>query len=197
MGYDCQALGSILCSCIGAFTKSESKVSDGNVAWKSSLSGYVRNTLVEDPLFVAAEEGDWRLRTDSPALGGARVDDALGLIAAAPSDVDGNPPCVVDGVPTAGACQNPVPVVVVDGRRDCLTVEGGALGTNVVARTITVTAAAPGPGGREFLGFTVDGVDLPASQTVWSYTAPSAWDGVAVHDVLARYGKTGLLLLFK
>ena len=197
MGYGCQALGSILCSCIGAFTKSESKVSDGNVAWKSSLSGYVRNTLVADPLFVAAEEGDWRLRTDSPALGGARVDDALGLIAAAPSDVDGNPPCVVDGVPTAGACQNPVPVVVVDGRRDCLTVEGGALGTNVVARTITVTAAAPGPGGREFLGFTVDGVDLPASQTVWSYTAPSAWDGVAVHDVLARYGKTGLLLLFK
>lgn len=199
LSYNCSAVGSILFNGQGAFSDNAS-VSYGNVTWNFSLSGSrvdADTTLQADPCFAAADKGDFRLRSDSPAIGGAMIADVVAYSKAVPSDFLGNAPFVVDGKPTAGAMQSLLQVVAISGDTGSLTIAGGIVGTNLVEDTIIVTAANPGIGGRPFEGFTVNGADLPASVTTWTFNKPAVWDGTEIYELRARYGTIGMRVIIK
>ena len=192
--YNCVATGGIFFN--GNSANLTGDMSHGNVTWGTTISGNVMNTLAADPMFIDASVGDYRLKSYSPAIGGAQVTNAVEFAMMAPVDMEGCAPVVKAGVPTAGAYRRPLQAIVVSGLRGSIDVTGGTLGTNYVAAgtSISVEASSPSPSGREFLGLTVDGVDLPKSQTIWSYTAPYVWDGVISHEVQARYGTLGFVM---
>lgn len=148
------------------------------------------NVMDEDPLFCKASTYDFRLGVGTPAVGQLTAED-LAIADAyryVTTDVNGDPLVFTEEKMTAGAVHNNplLPTVVILADNGGVTVTGAAVGTNVVETTAEVTIAAT-DATRPFLGFEVDGVMRPASETEVTL---SGFDAGTQTHVRAIYGTT-------
>lgn len=181
------------------------KVYDGNVVpegytvtAKTGVTGTRINYLQADPSFVEGQQGG-QLWNYSAAVGGANVADLTNLTLNATLDLDGNGLFLREGYPSAGARQYPMQAVYVSGPEWGVTVNGGSgtVGTNAVTIGSSITVEAfQTVRNRKFLGFTVNGDELPYSGLTYTHTV-SADLTEAVPEIFARYSKGGLVLLFR
>ena len=128
---------------------------------------YATNGYVNvEPMLVNRSTGDVRLRADSPAIGGGTAD-VSEFARFAATGYGGDPLLIVDGKPTIGASQKPVPVVDVR----ALDVEPAGVHVLEPGETLAVSATSTA---RNFLGFDVDGEFTPAQESgrTYVYTAP-------------------------
>ena len=181
-----------------------SKVYDGNivpvgytVTAKTGVTGTTIHYTQADPSFVDGH--GCRVWNYSAALGGASVENLTALTLKATRDLDGNGLFLNNGYPVAGARQQPMQAVYVAGPAWGVSVAGGdgIVGTNAVAigTSITVTAFETARG-RDFIGFTVNGVDVPYSGLTYTYTPPA--DVTAgVPEIFARYSPSGMMLIYR
>ena len=184
--------------------RANNKVYDGNivpvgysVTPNAGVTGTTIHYTQSDPSFAAGH--GCHVLNCSAAVGGANVENLAALTLKATRDLDGNGLFLRNGYPTAGARQQPMQAVYVKGPYWGVSVAGGdgVVGTNAVAigESIVVTAFDKARG-RAFLGFTVDGVDLPYSGLTYTYT-PSDDMTSAVPEIFARYLPGGMTLLLK
>ena len=120
--------------------------------------------VAADPAFVD-DVNDLRVLTSSPAMG---FGDAENLYKYYCSDLEGNPLLFVNGKPLAGARQVPVQAVIVTAPAGYGEVTNA--GTNVleVGESITLSTSDTT---RHAIGFRVNGEDVLAGGTTWSFTA--------------------------
>ena len=123
---------------------------------------------VYDANFADPANGDWRLRTTTPARYASRLP-ASGTSAYntwaenfaiwVHGDIDGNPICALDGVPLPGCWQTTVgpKSAFVEAARGGLEVAGGTLGDNAVDTENFALTLTPGIGSRPCCGYTVNG----------------------------------------
>lgn len=153
-------------------------------------TAFAANVMDEDPLFCKASTYDFRLGVGTPAVGQLTAEDlAIGdAYRYVTTDVNGDPLVFTDGKMTVGAVHNNplLPVVVILDENGGIAVTGGAVGTNVVETTAEITIAV-GDATRPFIGFEVDGVMRPASET--EVTLSEFAVGTETH-VRALYGTT-------
>lgn len=151
---------------------------NGNFANKASVDG----VTITETLFADGENGDFRLRSDSPAVGGVDLSGTSDRVAWAHftiDDIENRPQLFVDGRPTAGAVQKTVAAVVAQST----DVAGiSPAGTQLVEDGDSVTFTAVGSENRQFLGFSVDG---ELSETVgrtftWTADANASYTGAVV-----------------
>ena len=159
----------------------------------SSAGGYVRGSYqgsyangllgftYEPRLFADAEAGDYRPLV-GPLVGGGEpgapdrmlnesFDTDLLYTLLTGFDIDGNPMCFVEGRPTAGAFQSPVPSIRVSAVKAGDAVSETGLRPLVAGETVTVVAAGDRADGRQYLGIQVDGaLAVQAPATEWTYT---------------------------
>jgi hypothetical protein len=130
----------------------------------------------------------------SPAYGAVSLENPAWHYSYFTSDMDGISPYWKGAAMTAGAYSRPLQAYSVKGPKDSLSVTG----TNAVAfaQTVTVTAkeARPGSGEAKFLGFTVDGVQLPAEQLTYEISGDNP-QGIV--EIIANYLPKGLKMLLK
>ena len=123
-------------------------------------------------LFANPAEGDFRLRSDSPAIGGGvsapQVKNDMLFVFFGIGGFNCEPTLLVDGKPTAGAVQKTVPVVNVG---ETLAGDITPAGVRIVEPGTTLTLTA-GHEKRNFIGVTVDGVFHAASGRTFDYVAP-------------------------
>ena len=127
-----------------------------------ATNGYVN----VEPKLVDRSAGDIRLRADSPAIGGGTAD-VSEFSRFASVGYGGDPLLFVDGKPTVGASQKPVPVVEVAAG----DVEPAGVHVLEPGETLEVRATSTG---RNFLGFDLDGEFTSAQESgrTYVYTAP-------------------------
>lgn len=162
----------------------------------SGTTGAFANNLTDDARLVDFAGGNLRFLADSPAVGALPAADRPSLLGEATEDLDGHGLHVKDGRLTLGAHQYPVQAVVVEGPKS-LVVTGGSTGTNALeaGESLTATAAAKW-NNRGFLGWTVNGDELPFESLDYAYTAPD--DPTAEVTVIsARYARLGTQLYFR
>ena len=151
----------------------------------------VANVMDEDPLFRDATAYDFRLGAGSPAVGLVPAE-ALSISNAyryVTTDLNGDPLVFTDGKMTAGAVHNDplLPIVIILVGDGGIAVTGAAIGTNVVETSAEITITATETATRPFLGFEVNGVMRPASETEISL---SGFGGGTRTSVRAFYGTT-------
>ena len=135
-----------------------------------------------------------RLLSISPAYGAVSLENPAWHYSYFTSDMDGISPYWKGAAMTAGAFSRPLQAFSVKGPKDSLSVTG----TNGVAfaQTVSVTAkeARPGSGEAKFLGFTVDGVQLPAEQLTCEV---SGGDPEGIIEIIANYLPRGLKMILR
>lgn len=135
-----------------------------------------------------------RLLSISPAYGAVSLENPAWHYSYFTSDMDGISPYWKGAAMTAGAFSRPLQAFSVKGPKDSLSVTG----TNGVAfaQTVSVTAkeSRPGSGEAKFLGFTVDGVQLPAEQLTCEV---SGGDPEGIIEIIANYLPRGLKMILR
>ena len=101
---------------------------------------------------------------------------------------------------TAGAYHWPVQAVSVTvsrGSTEPLTIAGGNYGMNGLdgGKSIVVTAKAKSASGRRFLGFTVNGEDLPASEL--SYSVTQSGEPSGLFSIVANYSAIPMTVIIR
>ena len=156
-----------------------------------TVTGSVTNASSDQ--CVSPETGDWRLLSNSPAIGrgqGSRLTGANLVLPPGYSlcDYAGNP-IDTSGSVDCGAFQaGHVARCVISSVGGGVEVTGGIVGTNYIDSATEITVTASDAEARPFLGFEVNGARLPASQT--SYTFTVSPDSAAQPCVSAVYGTT-------
>ena len=137
----------------------------------------INKGIPADPQFFDAASRDYSLLATSPCVGGGVLSDDYARNYS--PGLDGEPIMFVDGLPTAGACQNlkAAYVVLGDGRNG---VSLSPSGTNALAAGESVTITFNGSGAtRPISGFLVNGEMEDYSENAsWTYTAPAAGERV-------------------
>lgn len=147
----------------------------------------VTGKTLSDTRFANADGKDFRLLTDSPAIG---VGDAS-FLASVPlpegyehQDYLGNP-LPTSGRINAGAIQYVLPRLIIESSTGGISAEGATVGTNTVSAAISVTVTATDADRRNFLGFEVNGELQP--KTGDTLTFEPSLDSGAMTVVRAVY----------
>ena len=140
----------------------------GNILYSVSTINATNGYVNVDPKLMNRAAGDIRLRADSPAIG-AGTADVSEFARFATTGYGGDPLLIVDGKPTIGASQKPVPVVEVAAG----DVEPAGVQVLEPGETLEVRATAAA---RNFLGFKVgdEFVEASGGTRAFTYTAPTA-----------------------
>ena len=142
-------------------------------------SGVVADYVAGSPLFVDSANADYRVGSASPAVTcGALLDDWWKRPVC---DCKGNPLRFVNGRPVAGAFADPVAMVTATAVGDVTVSPSGTL---FVEPGESVTFAAT-PGTRPVKCFKVDGEEMPAGETSYTFTAPVDSSATSLVSVVA------------
>ena len=142
-------------------------------------SGVVADYVTGSPHFVDSENADYRIGSGSPAVTcGALLDDWWKRPAC---DFNGNPLRFVNGRPVAGAFSDPVAMVSATTPGDASVSPSGTMFVEAGA-SVTFTATQ---GDRPFKCFKVDGEEMPAGETSYTFTAPADSSVTSLVSVVA------------
>ena len=130
-------------------------------------AGVVVEYVTGSPMFVDSANADYRVGSASPAVTcGALLDDWWTRPAC---DFNGNPLRFVNGKPVAGAFADPVAMVSATVLGDASVSPSGTMFVEP-GESVTFTATQ---GERPIKCFKVDGVEMPAGETSYTFTAPA------------------------
>ena len=142
-------------------------------------SGVVADYVAGSPLFVDSANADYRVGSASPAVTcGALLDDWWKRPVC---DCKGNPLRFVNGRPVAGAFANPVAMVSATTPGDASVSPSGTMFVEA-GESITFMATQ---GERPFKCFKVDGEEMPAGETSYTFTAPADSSATSLVSVVA------------
>jgi hypothetical protein len=160
-------------------------------AASNSAQTEIPGIAIADPCMVGGN--DHRLLSISPAYGTVSLENPAWHYSCFSSDLSGCSPYWNGAAMTAGAYSRPLQAVSVTGPKDSLSVTG----TNGVefAETLVVAAQATRPGSTaRFLGFTVNGEQLPADRLTYEVSG-AGLDGIV--EIVAGYQSIGLKMILR